>query len=254
VRRVAERALVSSAGESGRAAQIGSRLLEIHARIAQAARLAGRPSSEIRVVAVTKRLGPEDVRAAWAAGQRDFGENYVQEAVAKITALAHEMPDARWHLIGRLQSNKAAMAVPVFSLLHAIDSPSAVAAIAKAAQREGRTVDVLLQIRLGERGSAAARERGGVEAGEAASLLEIAGRHAGVRFTGLMGIADPDLEARPQFAELRELAGRLASLGLPHAPLGELSMGMTGDFEDAVAEGATLVRIGTAIFGQRPSG
>jgi PLP dependent protein len=245
---------VTSTGESGRAAEIRSRLDEIHARIAAAASGAGRSSSDVRIVAVTKRLGADDVRAAYAVGQRDFGENYVQEAVAKIATLARELPDARWHLIGRLQSNKAAVAVPLFCLLHAIDSPSAVAAIAKAAQRGGRTADVLLQIRLGERGSADARERGGVEPGEAASLLENAGRHAGVRFTGLMGVADPDLEARPQFAALRELAGRLASLGLPHAPLGELSMGMTGDFEDAVAEGATLVRIGTAIFGERPRG
>jgi pyridoxal phosphate enzyme (YggS family) len=194
------------------------------------------------------------VRAAYAAGQRDFGENYVQEAVAKIQTLAAEMPEARWHLIGRLQSNKAAVAVPVFSLLHAIDSSSAAAAVARAAQRAGRTADVLLQIRLGERGSAGARERGGVEPGEAASFLEKAGLHAGVKFAGLMGVADPDLEARPQFAGLRELAERLGALGLAHAPLGELSMGMTGDFEEAVREGATLVRIGTAIFGERPRG
>ncbi len=240
-----------------RSAGIRSRLDEIHDRIAGAARASGRNAGEVRVVAVTKRLGSDDVRAAYAAGQRDFGENYVQEALAKIATLATlapEMPDARWHLIGRLQSNKAAVAVPAFVLLHAIDSPSAVAAVSKAAQREGRTADVLLQVRLGERGTADARERGGIEPEDAAAFLDNATRHAGVRFAGLMGVADPDLEARPQFAGLRELGGRLAALGFAHAPLGELSMGMTGDFEDAIAEGATLVRIGTAIFGERPRG
>jgi PLP dependent protein len=258
---------------AGRAAEIRSRLGRIDRRIAEAARAAGRDPSAIRVVAVTKRLGADDVRAAYAAGQRDFGENYVQEAAAKIATLAGELPDARWHLIGRLQSNKASVAVPLFSLLHAVDSPSAVAAISKAAQREGRTAEVLIQVRLGERAAdpdrgpaeqggnatdgergATDRERGGIEPGDAASFLENAARHPAVRITGLMGVADPDLDARPQFASLRELANRLTALGFEHAPLGELSMGMTGDFEDAVAEGATLVRIGTAIFGERPRG
>jgi pyridoxal phosphate enzyme (YggS family) len=237
-----------------RAGEIRSRLDEIRSHIAVAARAAGRNPDDVRIVAVTKRLSQEDVRAAYAAGQRDFGENYVQEAVAKISALAREMPEARWHLIGRLQSNKAAVAVPLFSLLHAIDSATAVAAVAKAAQRDGRIADVLLQVRLGARGAADARERGGIEPEEADAFVESAARHAGVRIKGLMGVADPDLDARPQFASLRELAGRLARLGHAHAPFGELSMGMTGDFEAAVAEGATLVRIGTAIFGERPRG
>lgn len=248
---------------SGSVAQVRARLLEIRDRIAGAAQASGRDPSGVRIVAVTKRLGADAVRAAYAAGQRDFGENYVQEAVTKISSLAAEMPDARWHLIGRLQSNKAAVAVPLFSLIHAVDSPNAVAAISKAAQRVGRTVDVLLQVRLGDRGGADvsgsigapdARARGGIEAGDARRFLEDARQHGAVRFAGLMGVADPDLDARPQFASLCELAGRLAAVGMPHAPLGELSMGMTSDFEDAVAEGATLVRIGTAIFGERPRG
>lgn len=250
----------------GRSEEIRLRLAGIRERIDAAA--AGRGGA-VRIVAVTKRLPADEVRAAYAAGHRDFGENYVQEGLAKIAELAPEMPDARWHLIGRLQSNKAAQALAAFTTLHGIDSLSTVAALSRAAVRENRVADVLLQVRLGaaaggadstapgavaSQDAALASGRAGVEPSTAAAFLEEAGRHGGVRFVGLMGVADPDSPARPQFAALRELAARLAALGLPHAPLGELSMGMTGDFEDAVAEGATLVRIGTAIFGERPRG
>ena len=258
------------------------RLAAVRARVAGAACASGREASAVRIVAVTKRLGADAVRAAYAAGQRDFGENYVQEAVTKITQLAAEMPDARWHLIGRLQSNKAAAAVRCFSLLHGIDSLAAVTAVSRAAIREGRIADLLLQVRLGRRGEAMgdagpgpgetgprggeagsrggaagpgsgeAALRGGVEADDAAAFLAQASLHEGIRFVGLMGVADPDFAARPQFAGLRELAARLTALGLQRAPLGELSMGMTGDLQEAVAEGATIVRIGTAIFGERP--
>jgi pyridoxal phosphate enzyme (YggS family) len=171
----------------------------------------------------------------------------VQEGAAKAAELAAKMPDARWHLIGRLQSNKAAVAVRAFSLLHGIDSLSTSTAAAKAATREGRTVDALLQVRLG-----GGEARGGVEQDAAEAFLRTATAHEGIRFVGLMGVADPEADARPQFARLRLLGERLAACGIEGAPLGELSMGMTGDFEDAIAEGATIVRIGTAIFGERP--
>lgn len=234
---------------------VAARLEAVRGRVVAAARSAGRDPSSVRVVAVTKKLGSDHVRAAYDAGQRDFGENYVQEAVGKIADLAAGMPDARWHLLGRLQSNKAPAAVKSFALLHGIDAASTVAALSKAALREGRIIDLLLQVRLGERRAARTAEsavRGGVEPADAEAFLAAAAAHEGVRFTGLMGVADPDLLARPQFAALRKLSQRLAGLGLQRAPLGELSMGMTGDFEDAVVEGATLVRIGTAIFGERP--
>lgn len=232
---------------------IALRLAAVRGRVAEAARAAGRDPAGVRIVAVTKKLDADAVRAAYAAGQRDFGENYVQEAVTKIAALEAEMPDARWHFIGRLQSNKAAVAVRHFALLHGIDSLSTVAALSRAAQREGRVIDLLLQVRLGARAAAAeGGARGGVGSDAAADFLAAASAHEGIRFTGLMGVADPDEPARPQFAGLRELASRLTALRLERAPLGELSMGMTGDLEDAVAEGATIVRIGTAIFGQRP--
>lgn len=268
------------------ASEVRSRLEAVRARVAAAAVAAGRAPASVRIVAVTKRLGVEAVRAAYAAGQRDFGENYVQEATRKIGELSREMPDARWHLVGRLQSNKAAAAVRAFSLLHGIDSVSTAAAVARAAARDGGTADVLLQVRLGERGGAAgtvdaARDesaarsteaggdsttpagagadattagaaRAGIEADAAEEFLRASAALEGLRIVGLMGVADPDLAARPQFAALRELAVRLRMLGLERAPLGELSMGMTGDFEDAIAEGATIVRIGTAIFGERP--
>lgn len=256
---------------SGGAQQVAARLASVRERIAAAARAAGRDPSSVRLVAVTKKLGSDLVRAAYEAGQRDFGENYVQEAVGKIAELAEfaapraadaaqapgGMNGARWHLLGRLQSNKAAAAVRSFALLHGIDAASTVAALSKAAQREGLTIDLLLQVRLGERrggGPASnAAVRAGVEPEDAEAFLKEANTHEGIRFTGLMGVADPDLPARPQFAALRELSSRLAALGLERVPLGELSMGMTGDFEEAIAEGATLVRIGTAIFGERPA-
>lgn len=235
---------------------VAARLGAIRSRIVDAARAAGRDPRAVRLVAVSKKVDRDSIRAAYAAGHRDFGENYVQEAVEKIAALAASMPEARWHFVGRLQSNKAAVAVRTFALLHGIDSLSTVAALSRAASREARTVDVLLQVRLGSRtGPGDGRfARGGVEADATEEFLQQAASHSGVRFAGLMGVADPDLPARPQFAELRELGAKLATLRLPAAPLGELSIGMTDDFEDAIAEGATIVRIGTAIFGQRPRG
>ncbi|MFN2427486.1 MAG: YggS family pyridoxal phosphate-dependent enzyme [Candidatus Binatia bacterium] len=246
-----------------RADEVAAHLAAVRARVAVAAASAGRDASGVRIVAVTKKLDADAVRDAYAAGQRDFGENYVQEAVAKISALASEMPDARWHLIGRLQSNKAAVAVRKFHLLHGIDSIHTVAAVSRATKgsfsdqpstisgtRDG-AAELLLQVRLGGGGEGA---RSGVDPAHAADFLREAGAYSGVRFVGLMGVADPDQPARPQFAALRGLSGRLAALGLAHAPLGQLSMGMTGDFEDAVAEGATIVRIGAAIFGERRPG
>lgn len=226
---------------------IAGRLRDVLVRIAACARANGRDPSSVRLVAVTKKLPAAAALEAYEAGHRDFGENYVQEGAAKAAELAAQMPDARWHLIGRLQSNKAAVAVRAFSLLHGIDSLSTSTAVAKAAIREGRTVDALLQVRLG-----GGEARGGVEEDAAEAFLRTATAHAGIRFVGLMGVADPEMPARPQFARLRLLGERLSVCAIERAPLVELSMGMTGDFEDAIAEGATIVRIGTAIFGERP--
>lgn len=235
--------------------KVGLGLESVRSRIEAAAVAAGREPSSVRLVAVTKRLDADAVRAAYSFGQRDFGENYVQEAVAKIDQLRTEMPDARWHMIGRLQSNKAAVAVGNFALLHGVDSLSTVSALSKAACKQGRVVDALLQVRLGRRGdSEPGAQRSGIEADEAAGFLGQAAAHKGLRFVGLMGVADPDLEAGPQFSGLRDLSNNLAALEIEGAPLGELSMGMTGDLEEAVAAGATIVRIGTAIFGEGARG
>jgi PLP dependent protein len=234
------------------AERVRASLAAVRARVDEAATAAGRDQAHVRIVAITKKLGPGFVRAAYAAGQRDFGENYVQEGVAKVAELAPEMPDATWHLVGRLQSNKASAAVRSFQLLHALDSISTAAAVARASLREDRVAEVLVQVRLGERKGGGEAARAGVEADAVEPFVREAASHDGLRVVGLMGVADPDLEARPQFAFLRKLSEHLAARWIDRAPMGELSMGMTGDFEDAVAEGATLVRIGTAIFGERP--
>jgi uncharacterized pyridoxal phosphate-containing UPF0001 family protein len=255
---------------------IAGRLAAVRARCDAAALAAGRDPAGVRIVAVSKRMPAEAVLAAWQAGQRDFGENYVQEAMAKIeatrAALAGAAEEARWHFIGRLQSNKAAAVARSFAMVHGVDSLRGAAALAKAARAEGRVLDVLMQVRLGRRGAPApgqppgrggaeqqpsggtaeqAAARGGVEMAEAEAFLRAAAAPDALRFAGLMGVADPDEPARPQFAALAALSRQLVAAGIDGAPLGGLSMGMTADLEDAVAEGATIVRIGTAIFGER---
>ncbi|MBI5505549.1 MAG: YggS family pyridoxal phosphate-dependent enzyme [Deltaproteobacteria bacterium] len=229
--------------------RVGERLAEVRERVAEAARRAGRAPGAVTVVAVTKRLGLEAVLAAAACGQRDFGENYVQEALGKMQQWPERGAgsELRWHLLGRLQSNKASVAARSFAVLHAIDSLSAVRAISRAAREYGVAPEMFLEIKLGE-----SDQRGGVAAAAAEGFLREAALAGALQFHGLMAVADPALAARPQFAALRELRDRLARLEIPGAPLAQLSMGMSGDFEDAIAEGATVVRLGTVIFGARP--
>lgn len=228
---------------------VAERIAEVRERVADAARRSGRDAREITIVAVTKKLPCEAVMAAAACGQRDFGENYVQEALGKIQQLA-DADDAavlRWHLLGRLQSNKAAAAARSFAVLHAVDSLTAVRALARAARESGAAPEVLLEIRLGE-----GEQRGGIVPADAERFLREAALAGPLQFHGLMAVADPSVAPRPQFAALRELRDRLRALQIPGAGLGQLSMGMSGDFEDAIAEGATMVRLGTVIFGERP--
>jgi len=230
---------------------VGERLAEVRERVAEAARRSGRDASAVTVVAVTKRLGPHAVLAAAACGQRDFGENYLQEARTKMQQLADDPAAAglRWHLLGRLQSNKAAAAARSFAVLHAVDSLSAVRAIARAVRERGVAPEVFLEIKLG-----GDDQRGGVTAAAAEGFLRAVVAAGPLRFNGLMAVADPAFPARRQFAAVRELRDRLVGLGIPGAALSHLSMGMSGDFEDAIAEGATVVRLGTVIFGERPAG
>jgi pyridoxal phosphate enzyme (YggS family) len=214
-------------------------------RLADAALRAGRDPAAVRLVAVSKKVGPDRIREAAAAGHRLYGENYVQEAKAKIAALG---PGLTWHLIGHLQTNKAKDAVDLFDLIHTVDRLKLAQALDQAAARAGKIQEVLIQVNLAGEAS-----KSGAAPEEAPDLLREAVRLPHLKVAGLMTMPpwfdDPE-EARPYFRALRELRDRLG--GLANLPLPELSMGMSGDFEAAVAEGATLVRVGTAIFGDRP--
>ena len=226
--------------------RIKHNLEEIKGRIDAAAKAAGRNPADIRLVAVTKTVGLEGLRAAVAAGQNLFGENYVQEAKAKIAALG---PVLTWHFIGHLQSNKARLAVELFDLIHSVDRLSLAVALEQAAARLGKVQEILLQVNL-----AGEESKSGTAPENAEALLRDLSRLPHLKVLGLMTMPpwfDEPERVRPYFRELRQLRDRLRRLQLVEGDLPELSMGMTGDFEVAVAEGATLVRIGTAIFGRR---
>jgi pyridoxal phosphate enzyme (YggS family) len=219
------------------AASAAARLDEVRSRIAKAARLAGRPAGEVTLVAVSKTHGPEAIRPLIAAGQRLFGENRVQEAQGKWPALKTETPDLSLHLIGSLQSNKAADAISLFDAIHSVDRPSLVVALARAMEKEGRRPGCFVQVNIGEE-----PQKGGCLPAELPALLEEA-RAAALPVVGLMCIPPADVEPAPYFALLAKLARRHGLAGL--------SMGMSGDYETAVTIGATHVRVGTALFGDR---
>ena len=220
---------------------IAARIAEVQARIAEAASRAGRDPSEIVLVAVTKTVEPSRILEAYEAGLRDFGENYVQEAREKLGTLG---PDIRWHFIGHLQSNKARYIPGAFHLLQSLDSISLARELDKrAAQKEIRQ-NVLLEVKLDP--SAA---KNGIQPAELPALADAALDCRNLRLLGLMGIPPPvesEEAARPYFQQLRNLFE-----GLPRENRVVLSMGMTGDFESAIAQGSTMVRIGSAIFGPR---
>ena len=223
---------------------IAENLEAVRTRMATACADAGRAVDSVRLLAVSKTYGPDAVREAATAGQRLFGENRVQEAVAKIP----ECPGSlEWHLIGHLQSNKAVLAATLFDWVHSVDSAKLLEALDRHAGETGRTLRILLQINVsGE------RSKSGLAPEAAPEVLALGNRLRNVRICGLMTIPplteDPE-KARPHFRRLRELRDRWAAeLELP---LPELSMGMTHDLEVAIAEGATIVRVGTGIFGAR---
>ena len=236
---------------------IAANLTAVRERIAEAAAASGRTPESVRLIAVSKTFPAESVRAAIAAGQRDFGENKVQEAIPKIEAIEAAMradgrdadSQIRWHLIGHLQSNKARKAARPFDVIHSIDSVDLLQKIDAAAREARRTPELLVQVDLAGEATkfGAAPEALQPIFGAAASLT-----HA--RIVGLMVLPpwseDPEV-ARPFFRRLRELRDELGGRGVPAASLRELSMGMSHDFEVAIAEGATMVRVGTAIFGKR---
>lgn len=217
-------------------------LARVRERIALAAESAGRSAGEVTLVAVTKRQNEHAVQAALAGGLTELGENYVQEAQSKQVLLPQPLVEpARWHLIGHLQSNKAKAAVAVFHMIQSIDSVSLARAVGRQAQAAGKVQEVLVQVHLGEEAT-----KSGIDPAQA---LDMAGEVAavpGITLRGLMGIAPGAQDPQPFFRQLR---GMFEALPAGHRHT--LSMGMTGDFEAAIREGATMVRIGTALFGPR---
>ena len=205
-------------------------------------------SSSVRLVAVSKTFPIDAVREAYAAGHRDFGENRVQEALEKISA-SQDLPDVRWHLLGHLQSNKARKAAPAFAMIQAIDSIDLLQKLDAAAAESGRAPELLVQVDL-----AGEDTKYGTPPTEVPRILDAAARCRAARVVGLMTlppIPDTPEDARPWFRRLRDLRDGWLAAGVPAEMLREMSMGMSGDFEVAIQEGATIVRVGTAIFGSR---
>jgi pyridoxal phosphate enzyme (YggS family) len=227
---------------------IAEAVAAVRDRMARAAARAGRKPDEITLVAVTKTHPPELVAQAFAAGVRDCGENRVQEAAAKIEELqALRTQGLRWHLVGHLQSNKARRAVALFDCIQSVDSSELAARLDSVAAGAGRTLPVLVQLELGGETT-----KSGLREEALLAALESMRGLSHLRVIGLMTIPppSPDPEAtRPFFARLRGCLERAHAAGLLAAR--ELSMGMSGDFEVAIEEGATIVRVGTAIFGER---
>jgi pyridoxal phosphate enzyme (YggS family) len=225
---------------------ISGNLSHIKQRIRAAAERAGRDPESVRLVAVSKTRPAADIIAAFEAGQTIFGENYIQELVPK---LAEVQEAVEWHVIGHLQSNKVKYIAGKVALIHSVDRLSLAQEIDRQWGRLGRRCDVLIQVNIsGEATKSGTTEDGAIELVRECSLLR------SIRVRGLMTMPpffdDPDA-ARPYFAELRRLSGVVAARGIAGVEMAELSMGMSGDFEAAIQEGATLVRIGTAIFGER---
>lgn len=227
---------------------IAGRLSGVRERIARAAARAGRDPSSILLVAVSKTFDAAAVRGAAGAGQIDFGENKVQEATAKMASLP-DLP-IRWHLIGHLQSNKARKAGASFAVIHSVDEPALVRRIDEGAASAGRHVQLLVQVDLAREAT-----KFGAREEDLPPIFEAAASCSHVAITGLMLLPpasdNPD-DVRPYFRQLHEVRNRLRARGISDEQLRELSMGMSHDFEAAIEEGATIVRVGTAIFGARP--
>lgn len=218
-----------------------TRIETIRQQIATAARKANRDPESIQLVAVSKRHPAEAVRAAYDCGLRDFGENYVQELMTKAEAL-RDLEDLRWHLIGHLQTNKAKYVVKVAQYVHTLDNPRVIDELSRRAAQAGKQLDVCIEVNIGDEA-----QKSGCSPEEAEALVAQVQQAPSLRVVGLMTVgqyvSEPEA-ARPTFVKLRRLRDRIA-------PECGLSMGMSGDFEVAIEEGATCVRVGTAIFGER---
>jgi PLP dependent protein len=228
-------------------ATVAANLAEVRHKLAEATRIPGRDPHSVRLVAVSKTYGLGHVRAAVVAGHRDFGENRVQEAMQKIAGWTG-IP-LRWHLVGHLQSNKARRAAAAFACIHSIDDVELLRRVDSASSELGTRPELLVQVDL-----AGEPTKHGAPAEAAIEIFEAAASCKAARVTGLMLMPpfteDPE-GARPYFRRLRELRDELAAGGVESGMLRELSMGMSHDFHVAVQEGATMVRVGTAIFGSR---
>lgn len=218
---------------------VAANLAEVKARMDAAAKGAGRAPQDVSLVAVSKTHPAERVRVVIAAGQRVFGENRVQEGMAKFPALKEEYPDLRLHLIGPLQTNKVKEAITLFDAIESVDRPKLAAALAEQMAKSGRRPDCYIQVNTG-----AEPQKAGILPAEADAFIRVCRESHGLPLKGLMCIPPVEEAASIHFALLREIARRNG--------LAELSMGMSGDFEEAIRFGATLVRVGSAIFGARP--
>ena len=223
------------------------RLQQIHQRIDQAATRCKRSAESIRLIAVSKTMPADLVKEAIAAGVSDLGENYIQEARDKVNALATS--EVSWHFIGHLQSNKPKYAIRLFDLIHSVDSFKLAQELNKYAQKIDKVQAVLVQVNVAKEES-----KSGVYVEETIELMKQLSCLENISVKGLMTMPPyfnaPD-KVRPFFAALRELRDRIRNERIANIGMDELSMGMTGDFEAAIEEGATMVRVGTAIFGER---
>jgi PLP dependent protein len=245
-----------------RLAELATNLAAVRARIAQACEAADRDPAEVRLIAITKTFPVPDIMALASLGVMDVGENKDQEAAPKVAACAAAGLDLRWHFVGQLQVNKAASVASYAYMVHSVDRARLVAALGRRASQAGRLIQCLVQVNLDpdavQAGGATGQATGAVQAtgegrGGAApgDVLDLAGQIAacdGLELAGIMAVAPLGQPARPAFARLREIAEKVQSV---YPDAGVISAGMTGDLEDAVAEGATHVRIGTALLGGR---
>ncbi len=226
--------------------EISANYLRVQASVAEAAQRCGRQPETVTIVCAAKTKGPEAVQAALAAGAADIGENYVQEAQQKITQVS---APARWHLIGHLQRNKARDAVRLFTLIHSLDSVPLAQELHRQGEKHHITVRTLIEVNVGGEAT-----KSGIAPEQVGSLLEAVTTLARVRVEGFMTVPPPGStaeDARPYFRALAALRERYARFCATNVELKELSMGMTDDYSVAIEEGATIVRIGRAIFGAR---
>ncbi|MEK7375283.1 MAG: YggS family pyridoxal phosphate-dependent enzyme [Thermodesulfobacteriota bacterium] len=227
---------------------VADNIRQIREAMAEAARRSGRPASSVRLMAVTKTVDDDRILAAIRAGVEIIGENYVQEAKRKIEKMGNE---SEWHMIGHLQTNKAKYAVRLFDMIHSVDRLELAVELDRRARADGRVMKVLIEVNVsGE------ETKSGVPLATARDLVRAVAPLENLSIRGLMTMPpwfdDPE-EARPFFRALRELRDQITGEGIPQVEMRELSMGMTGDYAVAIEEGATVVRIGRGIFGERPA-